>query len=105
MTWVIALDYVRSGGTSNPILSGVMNAPIDMPAIVEACGGNRALIGRRAGWPYWRVCAAVHAALSVPSLKATINLEYYRLNYQLSNEINFSGLISVLDAEVGPLRK
>ena len=28
VTWVIALDYVRSGGTSNPILSGVMNAPI-----------------------------------------------------------------------------
>ena len=40
-----------------------------------------------------------------PSLKATINLEYYRFNYQLSNEINFSGLISVLDAEVGLLRK
>jgi len=37
-------------------------------------------------------------------LKATINLEFYRLNYQLSNEINFSGLISVLDAAVGLLR-
>jgi hypothetical protein len=51
------------------------------------------------------VWAAVHAAVALPSLKATINLEYYRFNYQLSNEINFSGLISVLDAEVELLRK
>jgi len=51
----------------------------DMPTIVKACGGNRALIGRSAGWPNWRVCGAVHAALSFPSLKATINLEYLRL--------------------------
>jgi hypothetical protein len=50
------------------------------------------------------VWAAVHAALSLPSLKATINLEYYRFNYQVSNEINFSGLISVLNTEVGLLR-
>ena len=56
-------------------------------------------------WTCWvaigDVWAAVHAALSLRSLKATINLEYYRFNYQLSNEINFSGLIFVLDAEVG----
>ena len=50
------------------------------------------------GLPYTRLCP-------YPSLKAIINLEYYRFNYQLSNEINFSGLISVLDAEVGLLRK
>jgi hypothetical protein len=31
-------------------------------------------------------------------VKATINLEYYRFNYQLSNDINFSGLISAVDA-------
>ena len=39
--------------------------------------------------------------ISLRPLKATINLEYLRLNYQLSNKISFSGLISVLDAEVG----
>ena len=105
VTRVIALDSVPFGDTSNPILSGVMNAPIvPGPAIVEACGENRALIGRRAGWPYWRRLGCRTRALSLPSLKATINLEYYRFNYQLSNEINFSGLISVLDAEVGLLR-
>ena len=55
VTRVIALDYVPSGDKSNPILSGGMNAPIvPAPAIIEACGGNRALIGRRAGWPCWR---------------------------------------------------
>jgi hypothetical protein len=48
---------------------------------------------------------AVHVALALPVFEATINLEYYRFNYQLSNEINFSGLISVLDAEVWPLEK
>jgi hypothetical protein len=55
VTRVIALDYVPPGDKSNPILSGVMNAPIvPASAIIEACGGNRALIGRRAGWPCWR---------------------------------------------------
>jgi hypothetical protein len=101
VTRIIALDYVPSGDKSNPILSGVMNAPIvPAPAIVEACGGNRALIGRRAGWPYWRRLGW-RTRGSVPTvLKAKINFEYCRFNYQLSNEINFSGLISVLDAEV-----
>lgn len=39
------------------------------------------------------------------SREATINLECYRLNYQLATEINLSSLNSVPDAEVGLLRK
>jgi hypothetical protein len=54
VTRIIALDYVPSGDKSNPILSGVMNAPIVHARHLRGLWRNRALIGRRAGWPYWR---------------------------------------------------
>jgi hypothetical protein len=86
-------------------LSGVMNVPMvhALPP-AQPVEENTALVGLVPGGHIGDFWAAVHAALSLPSSKATINLEYYRLNDKLSNEISFSGVISVLDAEVGLLR-
>jgi hypothetical protein len=42
LTWVIALDYVRSGGTSNPILSGVINTCPHRRGLWRKQGADRA---------------------------------------------------------------
>lgn len=100
--------------TSGPAIRGILGCderahgarPSPRRGLGRKNGGHFRRRAGNAGWSCWRRLRLLYTRLcSLPSVKATINLEYYRFNYQLSNEINFSGLISVLDAEVGLLRK
>ena len=106
-TRLVALDYVWSGDTS--VFSGVMNAPMVHAQLSSRLGrkngGHFTRRAGNAGWSCWRRLRLCTPGSVPPSAEAPINLEYYRFNYQLSNEIHFSGLVSVLDAEVGLLRK